>query len=247
MKKLIISLALFISSCSEVNEDRISNNKVAVSLSVDSTDHHILGPEPEPILRLFDFDSDRTKHGILFLSAVTDKQLNPTSQIEVRPDEFVYPGTGGKSFRKEKNIRRFYDQVRGAINQFGHDQKIGMGNSECFRGIAKALKFLKESKAQQSFLLVFSDLQENSDLFDSYLPGSQIALAKDYTFLIDRFESAHLLPDSLNNVHVFFVFQPRDRAEDIRYLRMVEVFQELLVKRGAKVTIQAQNKFYKID
>jgi hypothetical protein len=99
-------------------------------------------------------------------------------------------------------------------------------------------------KREVQILLVFSDQQENSELFSCYTKANQLLLHKSPDKVAKHLDSFHLLPENLKGYTIFFVYQPKTREEDQKYLEMITVYKMLLEPRGATVTIQASNNSY---
>ena len=239
---LLMSSLLF--SCTKTTVDSTIQS-CCVSLIDDRTDSFALSIEADPILRLFGFSENKEKEATLRYVLITDKKLNPINTFHLED--------GISTERENKNdivqfreqlIRSFYKQIRKGLHQADQPIAKSYQHSECFYTITSELTALSQSKSTERILIVYSDLQENSDLFNCYS-------IKGYRMLIDYrekvkslFDNSKHLPDNLKGIRVYFVFQPNTRQEDNTYLSMFRVYKSLLKERGAIVSYQATSKNY---
>ena len=248
MKKILfiqIALISFLSQTCQEHKTEVIHS-VQVNVLGDITDVHYVLPIAEPIQKLYDFDVDKNTEGFFRISTITDKHLNPAIEYHLLPG-FVTEknNTLDDPYYRERLVRSFYDSIKNAISNF--DAKCLLDSSlkftECFNTIAGELQLMKNSKAEKHILLVFSDLQENSDLFNCYSKANQELLRKQPDTVIELFNQTQLLPENLLGFNIFFIYQPINRQSDKSFEAMVEIYKKLLVSRGASVKIQADNNY----
>ncbi len=140
----------------------------------------------------------------------------------------------------------FYAEIRTAISDFNAEHQLdsSLNFSECFLTIANELQLMKNKSGERNVLLVFSDLQENSNLFSCYTKANQELLYESPDTISQIFESMHLLPKNLNSIKVIFIFQPLTRPQDQKFEAMVKIYRKLLESRGATVIVQANNTYF---
>lgn len=249
MKQVIIYTVCTLIACA-CNESGIRDRHTAVSAIVDITDKRVLYPTPSSIIPLFGLGTDESQKATFRLSTLSDRELAP--DIEIR----LASGTESDKeninedihFRK-RQIVVFYKTLTDTIASFVRaiaDNDSTLDHSECFKGIAGELAKLVAAKADKGVLLVFSDVQENSVFFNCYDKASQDMLSDEPQKVVDIFERTKLLPLSLNNITVIFVYAPVSRDDDARFMRMVSIYRTLIEKRGATVHITAQNQNYQL-
>jgi len=236
-------LSLFACACKNTNPI-ISNRSVDITAIVDVTNQQTVLPKTESILKLYDFDSDRNIKASFRICSITDKQLNPEKDTYL-PNGSVTEKDNLQDdpYYREKLILSFYNQVRKDINDFigANKNDTSLNHSECFRTIADELSDMKNNQARKKILLVFSDLQENSDLFDCYKTKDQELLDKKQGEVLKIFEQDNLLPNDLKGITTIFIYDPRNRKEDQHYMNMVSVYKKLLESRGVIVKVQANS------
>lgn len=244
--KLILTATIIAASC---NKNVISNadQDIIVTVVGDITDSLACVPTASPILKLFDFQTNMNHSGTCRFALISDKKLNPIEEISI-PD-------GLKSARdnvneqvdyREKLVHSFYGKVRRSMNNFPEKYSIAntLNYSECFSTIANELNYLANSKARQKILLIFSDLQENTNDFSCYAPEGKELLQTDVDKVINLFLKETPLSDKLSGITVFFVYQPLSIEQDSNYAQMIALYKKLLTSRGAKIVVQATNKSY---
>jgi hypothetical protein len=245
MSVLILLCAILFEACQE------KKNQVRHSVSIviigDITDYHSLLPTAEPILKLYDFESDKNTEAFFRICPITDKHLNPAVEYHLSEGSVTEKDNEHDDpYYREKNVVSFYELIKKAITDFGAGSHLdsSLEYSECFSTIARELQLMKSKDSERNCLIPFSDLQENSSLFNCYTPANQQLLLEEPNKVVDIFKATHLLPDNLKNVQVIFVYQPATREEDLKFNAMLDIYRKLLEPRGATVTVQANNDKY---
>lgn len=242
MKCLIIILTAFaLHSCTHTNSEKGCYMDIYVIRDI--TDFHVLKPEANSILGLYDLSKHKGVEVNFRYREISDKVLMPAVNLRL-PDKSVTDRENRKNeaLYREKLILNFYDIVRKTLIT-GHleNDSSFLDNSECFKTISSELNLLVQSNSENKILLVFSNLFENSAIISVYRDKNR--LIQSPSKIRDRFERCHLLPENLKGIKVFFVFQPVTREEDFQYLKMIDVYKELLEPRGAIVKVQANNDY----
>lgn len=226
-------------------QERVSLHSTAIATVIDLTDKKKLWPLPDPILQLFHCDQFPDDAYYFHLSVISDKKLNPVNNIYLpQAAEMETQNTNEDPQFRNKAVVQFYKNVRDAFtaSYAAFDTTKATDFSECFTGICQQLQWLQQTKASNKYLLVYSDIVEKSSLCNAYRD-----IAKgDTATMKTLFEATHLLPEQLKGITVFFVYQPLSREEDERFSVMSSIYLQLLTKRGAKVSIQSNNKTYNL-
>jgi hypothetical protein len=241
--KLLLASCILCAACQHQQEAKHSTQIVTVT---DKTDHLSILPAADPILHLFGLNRDKNNEAYFRIASISDKQLNPAIEYHL-PDG---PSTESNNsqddpYYREKVLLNFYSNVKKAIEEFNAISRRDstLKNSECFATIASELQRMASHHAERNILLVFSDLQEKSDLFNCYPVSSQELLRKTPGKVLERFNNTHLLPNHLNGFDVYFVYQPNTREDDKRFAGMISIYKSLLESRGARVKVQADNMY----
>jgi hypothetical protein len=242
----LLFLALMLFSCQKANELQAYSSDYTTVL-VDITDPLVAYPTADPILSLYDLGQYPGKEVSFRLTTITDKKLNAAMEFHLSNSKITEQNNrAGDSNYRDKLISIFYDSVRTALAVFRaeHAPALSLDNSECFSVIVSELNHLTKNRVAKKDLLVFSDLQENSDLFNCYVCTNQTLLKNDPEKLAIQLGNRLSLANDLTGITVYFIYNPVTREEDEKFHLMVEVYKYLLESRGAKVIVQAQNKYF---
>lgn len=228
----------------------LNNNRYSSSIIVvdDQTDPILAHPIADPILASLSLAEHRDVSVEFRYKRITDKVLVPETHIVLpNEDDTKKLNIGSEGLFREKLILQFYDTVRKC---FSANRLVGDTShykySECFRSISDALMQLSKSSAEKKTLLVFSNLFENSSLYDCYSATNMDVLQSNPNKIVKLFAATQLLPSRLDGIKVVFVFEPESREEEQKYMAIMSVYRQLLEERGAIIHIQADNKNYMI-
>ena len=221
------------------------NEATAISIVMDTTDYHKLFPIADPILALYEFDDNINTEAYFRLSCISDKQLTPVTEFHLESgDETEKKNKHRISNFRENHVLIFYDKIRNTITSFSSlDTAIQSDYSECYRTIVNETKWLMEKTAGKKVLIIYSDLMENSDLYNFYEMNISTQVFEKEK-VISTLDSVFALPDHLIGLEVYLVFQPKDRLEDARYQATSKLYKEMFESRGAMVKIQSNNDNY---
>jgi len=247
MKQLTrVFAACILASCSKSHTPIVVHSS-RISVIHDITDSMACIPAADPILALYGFENDPGQEAHFRLVLISDKKLNPVEEINIEDGVTTeQKNENQETDYREQLVGSFYEEVRNAIADF-HKRYVPVAPlkySECFATIASELELLAGSKASQRTLIIFSDLQENTDVFSCYTPRGQKMLQNDPEKVAKILLQRHPLPANLIGVTVYFVYAPLTRDQDTMFGEMVAIYQQLLHARGARVAIQATNKSY---
>lgn len=214
---------------------------IHVSVLTDVTDSFTVRPDAHSIISLFHLGENPFGECSFRLSNITDRNLNAIV-------EFSLPGNRIASqrgpFSTEQNILSFYEKIKSSVrgDSLKHTERSLM-HSECFATIARELQAISSHQAQESYLLVYSDLRENSrGEFNAYDKRCIKKCMSDPNYLVAFFEKQNLLPEDLHSIDTQFMYYPIDREDDEIYGAIVYAYKIVLEKRGASVAIKANNK-----
>lgn len=239
-------MCILAASCSKSHTPTIVHSS-RISVIHDITDSMACFPAADPILAMYGFENDKNQEAHFRLVLISDKKLNPVEEINIEDGTTTeQKNENQETDYREQLVGSFYEEVRNAITDF-HKHYVpstSLKHSECFATIASELELLAGSKAAQRTLIIFSDLQENTDVFSCYTPQGQRLLQNNPGKVAKLLLQRHPLPDNLIGITVYFVYNPCNRDQDIMFGEMVAIYMQLLHARGARIVIQATNKNY---
>lgn len=240
MKTKIILLIIICGTWCACEDNRIldTNNSVAVAGVVDFTDTKILWQHAEQILPLFPLNVSPDIGCKFWLSAISDKQINPTFESELPNSQITkqWNHAGDAQFRK-RCIIHFQDMVRADYQKLYQtfDTNRSCKYSECMAGISSALHFLQASQCSKKYLIITSDLMQKANWLNAYKLVANESAATLANQLAKRAE----LPPNLRGVTIIFLFQPRNRSEDEGYSKMLDAYKLLLEPKGALIEVKS--------
>lgn len=244
---LILVCVAFIVGCAATT---LNNNMYSSSIVVvdDQTDPILAHPMADPILESLSLSEHRDASVEFRYKLITDKVLVPETHIILPNEEDTKRlNVGNESLFREKIILSFYDSVRNCFSANRRSSDTSHYKySECFRSISDALMQLSKTNASKKTLLIFSNLLENSSLYDCYSAINMAVLQANPAKVVKLFEATHLLPSRLDGIKVIFIFQAESRDVEHKFLSMISVYRMLLEERGAIIHVQADNKNYVI-
>ena len=245
MKKVVIFIFLF-GAC--VYKDSHKSH-FAISIINDVTDSMLLRPNATAVVSFLDIANRRNDAFSFRYREISDKVFSTVVDMELK-DEVgtALQNKGSIPMYRERLVKRFADSVKITLSKEVQATATSiLPYSECFKVIIEELIELSKSKAKDKVLLVFSDLAEHSpDIFTCFSPDYTVLPATLTKDAIKAFENTNLIYKRYDGITVFIVYKPRTRYEDKRFALMSQAYKSILEKRGARVTIQAQNNSFKL-
>lgn len=248
MKHIVwIVSALVCVSIQSCMKEHVSETKEIVRVAVigDPTDPRASSLQAAPIFALYEFGADPGREAYFRFTTISDRQLNPVCEYHLANRAVTEEqNRANDPDHRARLLAVFYDSIHRVIADYSQQCSTctSLPFSECYRTIASELTLLAESPGTR-YMVIHSDLQEKSDIFNCYTASGWQQMRKNPQKIAEIFSQAHLLPDDLSHVTVFFVFTARDRDEDAKFMAMAEVYKSLLKERHAKVIVQANANF----
>jgi hypothetical protein len=137
-------------------------------------------------------------------------------------------------YKRAQELKVMQIQMLTAIKGLVNSHK-GRNQSAIYEPIASALNRLSQSKAHTRILIVYSDLQEHSTLFNAYEQTNQTLLAKHPDKVQAAFEQRVPLAP-LQGISVVRLFQSKNPEEEASYLTMANFLTGFLGNKGAVVS-----------
>lgn len=241
----IFSFILVLFGCKEKGAGRKQiQESSAIEVLVDVTDPQKLKlwPNPVPILKLYNCSSSTEQACTFGIQAISDISINRVYQAHLPPQvETEKLDVADDVQHRSKCIIKFYDSVTTLFNRFYSetDTTHSRPYSECWVTIIKTLERLNSQPAIRKFLIIFSDLAENS-VVTAYKKGKNL----DTATIRNGLEKLLPVPQKITGTKVIIVYQPADRADDLRFTKMFQVYKSILEKHGAVVSTQASNESF---
>ncbi|MBK7764400.1 MAG: hypothetical protein IPI46_13820 [Bacteroidetes bacterium] len=245
MKTYILSLiVLSILPACHKREELSTTYSVAVSEIVDITDRLVLMPDEMTVRSLFNMEVNKNEQAFFRHTYTTDKAYNPLEVCILKSKtDTDKENTNDNILYRQQCVLEYYHCITSII-EASNKQRVkdtSLAYTECFKAITKELTVLTKLPHTKKYLLCFSDLAENSNLFNSYNlrmhnPESTI------NQLVKLLNAIELMPKSLTGITVILIYQPINRNEDARFQIMSAVYTKLIEKKGGTVIISTNSK-----
>lgn len=245
MKQLFILSAIItlLSSC----KHRGHLERIDIVLLIDNTDVNRLIPDGNSVLKLYNFNTQRLCYEAYYKQTmINDLNINQANE-EYIPNEKIGENSNlidDPLFRK-KEVVAFRDRVFNDINQVTLLNFSERPESKVYETICNELEELSQHKSFRKYLIISSDLCENSELWNSYTQSFIRIIKEDRQKakerLIQKFVKERKMPKNLKGTTVYILFNPKTKQEDIRFNFFQELYRDMLERRGAKVYVKSIN------
>jgi len=221
-----------------------SREETAIEILIDVTDPQKLKlwPDPVPILRLYDCSSNPELACTFGMQAISDISINRVYNAYLPPaSETEKLNIADDIQHRSKYIVKFYDSVKALFNRFYQetDTTKSLSYSECWLSIARSLERMNSHTTTRKFLIVFSDLAENS-VVTVYQKGKSL----EQEAIKKLLEKLSPVPPGITGTTIIIVYQPVDRDDDTRFRKILESYRLLLEPHGVRIVHKASNESF---
>lgn len=164
---------------------------------------------------------------------ISDVSYNHTSETRIPAENPLL----GNELDRIKKVKQFKEEVSDILENAGFET-MNKNNSSIYRPIASELNRLSQSSAEHKYLLIYSDLAENTEEFSVY-KDSDFELLQSKPDLVRQYFEKQAKLKNLKGIKVFLIYQPKNRNSDNQYNIISAFYTKLLEDSGAKVEISA--------
>lgn len=222
---IIILLAIGIGYLIQI--DSMPGKTVAITLITDRTDEQLnLEPEIERIVQLFDLNISREDK---IVNGVTIRSLSFSNVDYSQVDEFSLPKVNYNDINRMMRI----DEINAFVDSFKRSIAIAKRKESMHSSIY--LPFVRESNrlaktnAGSKYLIVYTDLQDNNEVFNAYKNYNQ-----DADKIITQLEK-HAVLERMDSVNVIVRYIPKNEQDNIRFRKMGAVYKRLVENKGGQL------------
>lgn len=140
-------------------------------------------------------------------------------------------------YKRNKDLKRFKLQIDSSLNTL-YANDSSKSKSCIYEPVMRELNRISKSKAHHRFIIINSDLAENSDLLSVYRSNDFIELQHHQDKVIEKLTN-RIKPENFKNIEVYFVYKPKNDEDNRRFMLMVSLFKKILESNGAEVSIGA--------
>jgi len=230
MKTYIISLMiLFLTACEEYQP-----NHQHLSVIIDLTDTDSYRPRPEELLS--HLHTAHESDGLsLYLRYVAETRYASRQLFSLAKGETGLLSNEDQRRRKRKALFQRFSDTLTAENS----KQKELPRSEILRLVADELSELSKQTGDRK-LLLYSNLQEHSDLISLYRPKDQERILRSPKKVAASLVKKLSLPNDLSGIAIHIRYTPT-LEDDKYYTAMVQLYRELLEPLGATLIVGMDN------
>lgn len=207
----------------------------AMTVMIDETDQLPVYPSAQTLLSPFKLTDNPWQGLQIRLVGITDKDVNTIKTISLPKEDRL---TGNVTIRQAK-VRRFVADLQTDLAHF--DSTRNYSHSIIFRAIAQQATLLANSPSSRRYLIIFSNLRENSEV-NFYNPQTLALLQRNPDVIEKQLEANSPLP-SLGGTQVWFLFAPASYHQNNIYMPIARFYESVYKAHHAEVHIETQFTF----
>ncbi len=232
-------LLLFWMICS-CTEEKSTNTQICVLIDVtdEGFKENNFGAANLPgLLKIMKLDknSGGFSGGEIKLSLINDVSDSKSKIVKIAPGKTGMMGENPLTRKDEVN--RFYAELEKSFASLLNSVEWGTQSSKIYQKIARESIRMKRKESDQKYLIIFSDMLENSDLFSFYRAGWEAKIGKmikdPEATLKMLSENGPALPD-LSEFQIY-VISSRTRENDEKINLSEQLWGTLFEYQGATV------------
>jgi len=196
----------------------------------DVTDDFLLKPNLQDVLVLYSFDQSKWNGADFRFSDITQVSFNRVQHAKIEAEN----EWRSNRFLRENKIKQVQKKIADILTQ-AQQATAGQNNSSVYYPLAQELNRLAQIKADKKYMLIYSDLMENSNL--SFYKKDILKKLNENPEEVRNILESNIKLQSLDGITIFFLFQPNNIKEDERYKIASKFFKDFFESKGAKVEI----------
>jgi len=204
-----------------------------ITVMRDITDAQISQPKLTDVSTPLDLDNSKWDGAYFKFVDITDVSYNHIYEAKIDPENQWL----GNELDRDKKVKQFLSDINQILAN-ADTEKVGKVNSSIYKPIAFELNRLSQRTSQNRSLLVYSDLEENTDEFSFYDNKNINLLRMDPGSIQKSFEALAPLKN-LTGIKVYLIYQPKNNEADELYQLIAGFYKTLLESKGATVEITA--------
>jgi hypothetical protein len=233
MKTMIFVLVcLSLASCDGFNSMFKPGDTTAISVLMDDTDSNLTRPNSE-IVNLYGISDARLRDGFLFKErAISDVSLSHVRQENVKPTAYINSDDNSRV----AELKAFKTRVIRYIDSLAGVPYKPKGNSLVYQAITSELTNLQKTEAANKYMIIYSDMLQNSDEF-SFYKNADFEQAKQHPEkVVSRFEKMGAMPN-LRGIKIYVINNPHSYADEKKFDVAISVFKILVEQKHGELII----------
>lgn len=202
-----------------------------ISVLIDRTDRLSVYPTAERILALTEL-TDNTWQGVkIRVSYISDKDINEEIIFALPQQNRLLYGTK----KREAEVARFVKNLSAFFTSV--DTTSTYTHSIIYRSVAKHANILSTSPSSKKHLLVYSNMMENSEVWNFYDPATLTVITENPEAICQVIERSVPL-GAMSGVDIWLLHTPATYEGNTIYMSVARVWATLFEQKGARVHIQ---------
>jgi hypothetical protein len=223
---ILLSATVFAVACTT---NKATTTQVVVMNDV--TDQFLSRPVANEILSLYGFNQNPNSGGVFQFSDLTKVSFNETQVVKVeKVNQWL-----SNQFQRQQQIDTFQQGVSNIIAQ-GNQAPTGENNSSIYFPVANALNALAQVNADKKFLLIYSDMMENTPQI-SFYSKAIMDLMQTKPEAIQSLLEGQVKLQSLSGITIYLLYEPMDSSQDAAFKIISRFYQNFFESKGATVII----------
>tara|TARA_R110002124_G_scaffold17532_3_gene73496 strand:- start:378227 stop:378883 length:657 start_codon:yes stop_codon:yes gene_type:complete len=209
--------------------------QISLSVLSDRTDPSITLPQAEDILGLMGLDTEPNTGVDFNFKVIGNVDYSPTQSLQLKTHSLW-----DNDFQRTSNVQGFLTSVDTLlIRENQKDYKFN--SSSILRPLLEQLKAVKGSNATQKAVVLYSDLQEISDVMNVVDARQKKLLMESPLLVAEKIKTKVMVPE-LNGVYLYIIHYPTTRKDNRDFRAMLEVYRHLFEGAGLQIEIGLHHK-----
>ena len=223
---ILLSIAILLIGCT-------SNQSITTQTVVllDVTDKFLSRPVSNDILNLYGFNQNQYNGGIFQLTDLSNVSFNTVQEVKVTKVNHWL----SNQLQRENEIDSFNNGVSNIISQ-AELTPAGKNNSSIYFPVVTAMNKLAQSNADKKYMLVYSDMMENTPQITFYNKTILNEMTDDPEKVRSILESQVQL-QSLQGITIYLLYEPTNSLQDEEFKIVSDFYKDLFESKGATVVI----------
>ena len=243
IKKLLLFI-IFIFCLNSCANETTTITQICVLIDVTDErfkDENFIQENLPKILRLMNIDKDKGGYsgGEVKLSLINEVSDSKSKTVKIESAETGLMGEN--PLNRKDQVQKFYNELDSAFSQILDNANWGTDASKIYQKVARELIKMKNADAGKKYLIIYSDMLENSQLFSFYGANWKNNINKlienPETTLKTLSEKGPTLPDL--SEFTIYVITTRTPENDEKINLSEQLWIALFEYQGAKVVFNA--------
>lgn len=170
-KQPIFSLLIFLLICSSCKEEKVTTTKICVLIDVSDErfkkENYVSENVPK-LLKLMNLDKQTGgfSGGEIKLSLINEISDSKSETVKIKTG--VTGLMGENPLNRKDEVEKFYFDLESSFSKILTEANWGTDASKIYQKVTRELLKMKNSEADFKYLIIYSDMLENSNMFSFY-------------------------------------------------------------------------------